>query len=452
MIVGAWLAPLMTMALAAAPGVDPTARDEPGPAELIRLLGSADRVEREEAARTLEELEAAALPALREAEKAGAGDSRSKVSSLIRSIRGRLLDRPSMVAIDLVERPLEEAVRGVAAGSGHTIRLEAGDNPALLRRPVSVRTPAPVPFWEALDRVGRAGRVRLDPMVDPRDPDSRPALRATEGEPPAAPLCRGAFRVDLVGLERRRERGFGAPPDGEPAMRDVLYCDVDAFAEPGRFLDYDGRPRIEAEDDRGRPLPHPPAIAEGPELITYAGNDPDAIARLRWRLAFSPPDRPATRLRRIKGTLPVLVTARMPDPLVIALDDPPGRSYHHGGMTVRFKVLTSSPEHLQLALTLAADSDPSRSRDDRAWRAHCRRLVFEDRDGRRFTWFSHGDIAQPGKETRIVLSISLGRPVRLLLHDLAWKATEIPFEFADVPPPQGEDGNRGAVRRIASGR
>ena len=66
--------------------------DDPGPAELVRLLGSADRVEREEAARTLEELGVAALPALHVAEKAGPGEARSKAASLARLIEGRLLD------------------------------------------------------------------------------------------------------------------------------------------------------------------------------------------------------------------------------------------------------------------------------------------------------------------------------------------------------------------------
>ena len=99
--------------------------DDPGPAELVRLLGSADRVEREEAARTLEELGAAALPALHDAEKAGPGEARSKAASLARLIEGRLLDRPSLVAVDFDGQPLDGGDQdprqpGAATRSGST--------------------------------------------------------------------------------------------------------------------------------------------------------------------------------------------------------------------------------------------------------------------------------------------------------------------------------------------
>lgn len=408
--------------------------DEPGPAELVRLLGSADRVEREEAARTLEELGAAALPELRDAGKSGAEDVRSKASSLIRSIQGRLLDQPSMVAVDFDGQPLEPAIRTLADRSRHAIRLKAGDA-ALPRRPIVARTSASVSFWEAIDMVGRAGHVRLDPTANAQELAGGPVLRVTDGDPPARVLYRGAFRVDLVGLHRRRDRDLGRQPGSEPATRDVLYCDLQAFAEPGRFLDLDGRPRIEAEDDRGRALPPPPAGAEGPEHNPSFWSYPDAFAIEQWRLAIGPPDRQAARLRRLKGTLPVLVSARMPDPLVIALDDPPGRSYHHAGMTVRFQDRTSSAEHTQLEVTLARDSGPAESRDDRAWGARRHRLVFEDRDGHRLSWVPHYDLAQPGKETRIGMTTSKGRAVRMLFYDLAWKVTEIPFEFTDIPLP-----------------
>ena len=409
--------------------------DEPGPAELVKLLGSADRVEREEAALTLEERGAAALPALHDAEKAGPGDVRSKAASLARSIEGRQLDRPSLVAIDFNGQPLEEAIRTLAARSGYAIRLKAGDDAALPRRPIVARAPAPVPFWEALDLIGRAGHVRLYPAADPRDLTGGPVLRVADGEPPARTLYRGAFRVNLVGLHRRRDRDLGSSPGREPSTRDVLYVDLQAFAEPGRFLDLDGRPRIEVEDDRGRPLPPAPAGAQGPGVAPPSWSFPDAIEVLQWRLPLGPPDQQATKLGRLKGTLPVLVSAARPDPLVIALDDAPGRSYHHAGMTLRYRIMVDSAEHMQVEVILSRDPGPAGSRDDRAWGARRHRFVFEDRDGHRLSWHPMFDIAGTGKETRIGMMISRGRPVRLRFHDLAWSVTEIPFEFTDVPLP-----------------
>src|SRR5690349_1783481 len=89
--------------------------DDPGPVELVRLLSSADRVEREEAARTLKELGAAVLPALHVAEKTGPAKIRSRAASLARTIEGRLLERPSLVAVDFDGQPLRETIQILAA-------------------------------------------------------------------------------------------------------------------------------------------------------------------------------------------------------------------------------------------------------------------------------------------------------------------------------------------------
>lgn len=410
--------------------------DEPGPAELARLLGSADRVEREEAARTLEELGPAALPALHDAEKSAPGDARARASAIARSIEGRRLGSPTLVALDFDGRPLEEAIRTLAARSGHAIRLDAEGDPALPRRPVTAGAPSPVPFWEALDRIGRAGHVRLDPLADVRDQTGEPGLHLVDGEPPGWCLYRGAFRVQLLGVYRRRDRDFGTAPGREPSARDALFIDVQAFAEPGRFLDRDGRPRVEAEDDRSRSLPSPASgDAESPGFRPGSWNRPGAIEVLQWRLPIGLPDHPAAKLGRLRGTLPVLVSAARLDPLVIALDDPPGRSYRLGETTLRVRVTGNRAVNPQVEVTMSSDGGPARSRDDRSWGIRHHRFAFEDRDGRRLGWHPFFEPAGTGKETRIRMSVSGGRPARLLFHDLAWSATGIPFEFIDVPLP-----------------
>jgi hypothetical protein len=411
----------------------PAPGDEPGPAELVWLLGSADRAEREEAGRTLEELGAASLPALHAAEKAAPGEARSRAAALARLIEGRSLDRPSLVAVDFDGRPLEEAIRTLAGRSGYTIRLDAG----LPRRPIVAQAPSPIPFWEALDRVGRAGHVRHDPGVGTWDRTPVPVLHMADGDPPSSTLYRGAFRVHLVGLHRRRDRDLGSQSGREPSSRDVLSVDLQAFAEPGRFLDFDGMPRLEAEDDRGHPLPSPPADAAWSSPRSLSWNVPGAIGVLQWRLPLGVPDPPAmTKLRRLRGTLPVIVSATRPDPLVISLDDAPGKSYRHEETTLRLQSIRDAGAQWQIELILTRDPGPITSRGDRARGALRHRFGFEDRDGHPLSWLPLSENVGSGKETHVRLLISRGeRPVRLRFHGVVWSATEIPFEFADVPLP-----------------
>jgi hypothetical protein len=424
---------ILALAIIAAPAFG----DESGPAELVRLLGSADRAEREEAARTLEELGAAALPALHDAEKAAPGEARSRAAFLARLIEGRQLVRPSLVAVDFDGRPLEEAIRTLAGRSGYTIQLDAGGDAALPRRPIVAQAPSPIPFWEALDRVGRAGHVRHDPGVGIWDRTRVPVLHIADGDPPSSTLYRGAFRVHLVGLHRRRDRDLGSHPGRGPSSRDVLYVDLQAFAEPGRFLDFDGMPRLEAEDDGGRPLPSPPADAAWSPPRSLSWNVPGAIGALQWRLPLGLPDPPAmTELPRLRGTLPVIVSATRPDPLVISLDDAPGQSYRHEETTLRLQSIQDAGAQWQVELILTQDPGRITSRDDRARGALRHRFGFEDRDGHPLSWLPLSENVGPGKETHIRILVSRGeRPGRLRFHGLVWSATEIPFEFADVPLP-----------------
>jgi hypothetical protein len=408
--------------------------DDPGAVELVRLLGSADRAEREEAVQTLRELGAAALPALRAAEKAGAGEGRSRAASLARWIEGRLLERPSLIAVDFSGQTLKEAIQTLAARSGYTIELDSSDSAALSRRPIVARAPAPVSFWEALDMVGRAGHVRHDPGAGIWDRSRVLVLHIADGEPPSSTLYRGPFRVHLVALHCRRDLELGSRLGHEPSSQGVLYVDLQAFVEPARFLDFDGMPSIEAIDDLGHPLPAPPADAEWPQSQHTPWNVPGAIAVVQWRLPLGLPDARALTLRRVRGKLPVIVSATRPDPLVISLDDAPGKSYRHDETTLRFRIIHDSARELRIEVNLTQDPSPTASHDDRAQGALRHRFGFEDRAGRPLIWQPLHEHIGPGNETHIHMTISKGeRPVRLRFHGLVWSSAEIPFEFADVP-------------------
>ncbi len=411
---------------------------EPGPAELIVFLGSADRVEREEAARTLEELGPEALPALRDAGKAGPGEVPKRASGLARAIEGRLLEKPTLVEFDFDGLPLDEATRALAARSGHALVLDPGNDPGLPLRPIRAKSPAPVPFWEALDLLGRAGHVRHDPGARPEKPSHLAVLHLADGEPPASTLYRGPFRVHLLGLHARRDLDLrGNPPGRARASRGTLYVELQAFAEPGRSIDPDGMPSLGATDDQGRPVPPPPVDAEWPRPPRGSWIAPGAPSLLQWRLPLGLPGPGAASLRRLGGKMPVVVSARRPDPLVIPLDDAPGKSYRHEEATIRFRIVQDAGKnHFQVEITLTPDPAPAGSRADRGPALPLDQFAFEDRDGHPLPWLPMNQGPAQGGETRLQVLISGGeRPIRLLHHGLIRASTEIPFEFVDVPLP-----------------
>lgn len=132
----------------------------------------------------------------------------------------------------------------------------------------------------------------------------------------------------------------------------------------------------------------------------------------------------------------MIVSALRPDPIVIPLDDPPGKTYRRGDISLRFQIVRGESEAKRVEVTLSRDNGPTTGRYDPTWPALRRRIAFEDRDGRPLSWFLSGRSAQTGTEARYGLQISQGRgPIRLRFHEIVWSATEIPFEFADVPLP-----------------
>ncbi len=115
-----------------------------------------------------------------------------------------------MVALDVDDRPLGEAVEALATRSGFALSL---DDPALAGRRVTVRAPGPLPFWEAVDRLGRAGHVRHDPGPRRDDIGTDPrasTIRLVAGDPPALTAYSGPLRIHLFATHRHRDVNFEA--------------------------------------------------------------------------------------------------------------------------------------------------------------------------------------------------------------------------------------------------
>jgi hypothetical protein len=420
------------------------------PRELIAHLDSPDRVVREEAARTLEELGAEALPALRAAlEAAKEPEARDRLTELIARVVARSLDRPTMVALDVDDRPLGEAVEALATRSGFALTLDA---PALAGKRVTVRASGSLPFWEAVDRLGRAGHVRDDPGPH-REYFGRKVKPSTiylvAGDPPALTAYSGPLRIHLFAAHRHRDVNFEADsPSRDVQKRSAtVTIEVQAFVEPGRFLNANGLPRLEAVDERGRAISPQPAGAS--EHHQRGGNSwliPGRISLLHWHVPLGLPDLPVRSPLKLRGVLPVVITSRRPDPLVIPMVGTAGKTFRLGPRVVRIENTSGyRPGTTMVEISLSEDAIPADHtrtsigpETDYIGDFLSDRIEFDDAEGYPLRWhFLFGSPASTTNDEIKVQTFVSGPapPVQLRVYRLYRLATEIPFEFAEIPSP-----------------
>ena len=150
-MIGASLA--MLLLLGQAPSSSPTA--------LVEQLGSPRFAERERATEELAQLGAEALPALRAAREAKDPEVRARAAVLVEKTEALLLTQPTLVTLDIKDRPLTEAVEVIGEQAGIKLALAPENSPAWRTR-VTLQESAPLPFWKALDRLCVAGNLKYN--------------------------------------------------------------------------------------------------------------------------------------------------------------------------------------------------------------------------------------------------------------------------------------------------
>ena len=135
---------------------------------------------------------------------------RERLAALIDLVLTRWLDRPTMVALDFDNRPLGEAVESLAARTGFTLAL---DDPGPGRPASHLAGTGPLPFWLALDRLGRTASVRHDPEIRADGRGNFPVvsiIRLVAGDPPPFTSYYGPLRIHLFTTHRHRDVNFDA--------------------------------------------------------------------------------------------------------------------------------------------------------------------------------------------------------------------------------------------------
>src|SRR4051812_42970878 len=347
---------LLGMLMLAAPPEDR------GPGPLIDRLVSPRSAERTAAAEALERMGAEAVPALREARLSPDLELRARAAALRDAIGGRELGLPTLVTLDFRDRPIGEVVAAVAERGKASLALEpAGDNRWTTRR-ISLETPEPLPFWEAVDRLCQAGGLRLASpdesgfrvvnrfgIAGGLQPRTRPGqelvLVPDEGSGAAPTVNRGAFRGSLLALHHERNRSFFANPTSPrgPSESIRFVARLQVRAEPRLALLWVGQPRqFEAIDDLDRRIPAENQTATSPPQLRYnyrPGTRPDLL-----EVAMKYPERPGKAIERLSGTIPVVIACRRPDPLVVPLHPAPERTARAGGTTLVIHGVKALPD------------------------------------------------------------------------------------------------------------
>ena len=148
---------------------------------------------------------------------------------------------------------LPEVAGALQAQTG--IPVVVGPDDALQARRVTLHATRPVPFWEALDRLGMASGARHHPGVAFSPAPREPTIVLVPAEGPLPASDDGPFRVHLVRLARHRQVTPVRPP-AEAKHHESLSAELQVFAEPGLAVNPIGPVVLkEAVDDRGRDIP-----------------------------------------------------------------------------------------------------------------------------------------------------------------------------------------------------
>jgi hypothetical protein len=267
----------------------------------------------------------------------------------------------------------------------------------------------------------------------------------------------GPFRVELTGVHDHRDlwliqgpwtridqmnQRIGKPRD-EPRRVDRFYADLTFQVEPRMWFIQEGPARaIEAVDDLGQSLV---PIATDDTLFPFYANY--GTVQYTTRLPLRYPDRPGQTIRRLRGTMPVVVEVRSPDPaLVVSLADAPGKTFEADDASITIQQVEQNDNATVITISAALnldradlpDHDRSKAISARLGDVLHRQIAFVDTKGNFLTSSGSGSWS-PENFSRFIYSVrtrlSPARPTHLRYYRMVRTRHVIEFAFDNIPMP-----------------
>lgn len=336
----------------------------PDAAALVARLGSGTAADREEAAGQLEALGRPALPALEAVLRSPDAEVRARALSVWERIQRGLLVRPTMVRLDGRRRPLTEVLRSIGEQGGLSLEFSSQREEPI----IDAREPAPIPFWEAIERLGLGGGYFH--QVQPRGRDF-PSLEFGRTVVEYPSTISGPFRIELEGIHDHRDRLLTTGPwlrldlinqrlpipRATPPREDRLYLGLGMKVEPRMWFSQEGPARaIEAVDDLGQSLVRREAarIKADQSVLHNRGG----VTEGHLELDLAMPERPGRTIARLRGSIPVSLEIRRPVPaLEIPVPAPVGKTFHHEDAVFTIREFREDAQGTLINLDLRANLD-----------------------------------------------------------------------------------------------
>ncbi len=437
-------------------------------ADLVGQLGAGRYAEREAAGKALEQLGRPALTVLRAVRDAHDPEIRTRASHLIQKIEGSLLTQPSRVRLDFDNAPLTQVVRSLSQQTGFKVALYPENLAKWKYQRVTLRQADPVPFWKAIDQLCEAAQLQHNPSIHGALSPREATFPLTDGamRPIMPSSDDGPFRVSLLSLDYERHLNYavvgaglrpplgnrlnaaGRRPQGaasarpKPETRVQFTAHLVVTAEPRLSLSQNGTLHVvEAEDDRGHSLL---PSDDGSPVVNYFGVLNGSVMQLQAPLHR--PDGAGTKIKKLRGFIPLTVSSRHPDPLVVPLNQGTDKRFENADVELTIHEIRPIPAARQTLIELSVKPKERATTAEIAepdafnavYRPETQRLQLEifDSQGRVIPWFLSTVNSETSRATLTLANLPTSTSLKeLRYHTLTRAAINVPFEFNDIPMP-----------------
>jgi hypothetical protein len=449
------------------------ASPNPDPAALVLQLGAPRFADRQAAAVALERLGAPALPALHAARESRDMEIKTRASHLLVKIETALLTQPTYVRLDFERVTLSELAQSLCRQTGFKIALYPQNLPRWKNQRVTLRRPQLLPFWRAIDELCDAASLQYNPNMQGFAGQQDQVFALTEGVARTlTPISdQGPFRVRLLSIDYQRKLSYQPaggelallPPTPRPVPRDApargagrlarpnpvtteqFTAQLVVIAEPRLSIAPRGELKLlEAVDDHGNSLAPPELRRQSLRYTNYFGRPHAAVIESHAQLKR--PAIPGETIKKLRGTIPISVLARRPNPLIVSLEKSAGKTFQNSDVQLTIHDVRTLPDsrHTLIELSLRTDRpDSISSRDAEAYnsifqRAQNQQLEIDVLDTRDhlMPWFqSSADVESSHVTITLANPVQTSAPKELRYYTVTRDEVDVPFDYADVPMP-----------------